>query len=411
MIKKYVFILVALLSLTTYAQRTCGTSAFMAEQIKDPAFLAQHTALQNKFQENLKRSDMQNREVTTTYTIPVAVHFVDGNESDRECLEALAQNQVDILNADYRGENDDLSNWTSDSQYYGDINTAAFDIQFVLATGQHPANTDDDLVEGGPAVTIGYNFAADETDSNWAGYMNFVVKDAGGGILGYSPLGGNPSIGACVVIAPSAFGSTGNGCSGYVPGAPYNLGRTLTHELGHFLNLSHTWGDGNGSCTEDDSVTDTPNTDSATYSAPSAGSVTKCDETTLTMNYMDYTDDAAMYMFTEGQETRSYAYLDTIYDMFDQSKFVAAVDGYDLDAFSVYPNPVSNNTELTITFKDLLSNNAVVTLFDITGKVVNKTEIGTGLEAKVTISAISKGIYFMKISNANFSSTQKLIIK
>ena len=181
-----------------------------------------------------------------TMYIPVAVHFVEGNEADRACLEALAQNQVDIINNDFRGTNADLSQWPAASAFYPGVNTGTLDVQFVIATQNHPANTDPDLVEGEKAVTIGYNWGnGSDNDANWAGYMNFVIRTLDPGILGYSPLGGSPAAGATVVMAKSFFGS-GAGCTGHVPQAPFNLGRTVTHELGHFLNLDHTWGNGCG---------------------------------------------------------------------------------------------------------------------------------------------------------------------
>src|SRR5690606_38973034 len=90
--------------------------------------------------------------------IPVAVHFVSGTEASRPCLEALAQNQIDILNADYTGTNSDISLWGPASVHYPGTNTGSANFFFCLATLNHPANTDPDMVEGGPAVSIGYNF-------------------------------------------------------------------------------------------------------------------------------------------------------------------------------------------------------------------------------------------------------------
>ena len=131
--------------------------------------------------------------------------------------------------------------------------------------------------------------------------MNFLVKDIGGGTLGYSPLGGNINAGQSVVINLGAFGS-GTGCpdSGVVPGAPYNLGRTVTHELGHFYNLQHPF---SGSCATDDGIADTPNISDANYGCPNPGTVAGCEdgEFALTMSYMDYGDDSCLYMFSEGQ--------------------------------------------------------------------------------------------------------------
>ena len=97
--------------------------------------------------------------------------------------------------------------------------------------------------DGDAAVTI--NQTNGDRANSWSGYINIFVNDADGN-LGYSPLGGSGN-GDGVVINRDAFGA-GNGCTGVSPQSPYDLGRTLTHELGHYLNLDHIWG---GGCNQD----------------------------------------------------------------------------------------------------------------------------------------------------------------
>ncbi|MDG1314275.1 MAG: M43 family zinc metalloprotease, partial [Flavobacteriaceae bacterium] len=285
-------------------QRECGMENHMTEMMKDPDFAREWELNQNKFKsavkQSLKTSFRQN--LLNPIVIPVAVHFPEAEESDRACLEALAQNQIDILNGDFTATNPDANLWPDASGFYPGVNHGAADIQFCIATAFHPEDTDEDLVEGGPAVTIGYDFGGgNDADTNWSGYMNFLVKDIGGGLLGYSPLGGSINAGQSVVINLGAFGS-GAGCpdSGIVPNAPYNLGRTVTHELGHFYQLEHPF---SGSCDTDDGVVDTPNIVDANYGCPAPGTIDGCEtgEFALTMSYMDYGDDACLYMFSEGQ--------------------------------------------------------------------------------------------------------------
>lgn len=297
--------------------RTCGMEAYMQEQMANPEFAREHDANQVKFREELSKI-LQNGGVSqrrNPIVIPVAVHFVSGTEASRPCLEALAQNQIDILNADYTGTNSDISLWGPASVHYPGTNTGSANFFFCLATLNHPANTDPDMVEGGPAVSIGYNFGnGNNIDSKWAGYMNFVVRSIGGGTLGFSPLGGSIAAGQAVTMNLGAFGS-GAGCPGVNPGAPYNKGRTVTHELGHFYNLNHTF---TSSCNSDDGIADTPNISAPNYSCPTAGSKPGCvsGEKALTMNYMDYTNDACMYMFTVGQATVMEAYMNVLQTQF-----------------------------------------------------------------------------------------------
>jgi hypothetical protein len=271
-------------TITVFSQdrRTCGTDPFMEQKLQDPVFLEQYEIKQQKIEEELlkiKSGLFEYRQ--STLIIPVAVHFPEGSESDRPCLEALAQSQVDVLNNDYTATNLDISNWAAASSFYPGTSTAGFDVKFIIADRNHPTSTDDDLVEGGPAVTIGYNFGGGgDQDIKWAGYKNFLVKTISGGILGYSPLGGAIDNGAAVVMSPAAFGSdaitsgcTSNGIS-FIPGAPYNLGRTVTHELGHYFTLNHTF---QGACAGvNDGYNDTPAITGPNYGCPASGSVDAC---------------------------------------------------------------------------------------------------------------------------------------
>lgn len=412
---KKITLLFALFIVTlTFAQipqhRTCGMEEHMNLKLQDSVYAAQYYNIQQRFNEHQESTNFM---PPATYLIPVAVHFPEANESNRACLEALAQNQVDILNNDYTGTNADISNWASASSYYPGINTGAVSVRFELATLNHPAGTDPDLVEGGPAVTIGYNFGGGgDSDSNWAGYFNFLVKDIGGGLLGYSPLGGIPSNGDSVVMNIFAFGS-GAGCPGYVPGAPYDLGRTVTHEVGHHLNLPHTWG--NGGCSSDDGISDTPNIDGPSYSCPADGSVTMCSNTSLTMNFMDYVNDACMYMITEGQANRVTDYLDIIYPDYNQD--VLSINDFTANNFAVYPNPINKNTDqfINITMKTSIDLTDIqVYLFQLDGKEVKMPSnniLAQDRTIQIDVSQLSSGLYFVKIKNDLTQITKKIIIE
>ncbi len=127
-----------------------------------------------------------------------------------------------------------------------------------------------------------------------------------GGLLGYAQFPGGPAATDGVVALHSAFGTTGTAA------APFNLGRTTTHEVGHWLNLRHIWGDDGNGCSGSDFVADTPNQGGPNYGTPTFPRVS-CDNGPngdMFMNYMDYVDDAAMVMFSTGQVTRMQATLD-----------------------------------------------------------------------------------------------------
>ncbi|MCD2259412.1 zinc-dependent metalloprotease [Psychroserpens luteolus] len=303
------------------AQRSCGMVELMQEKMQDPEYARQYIKTQAKFKAQLAlnlEARQSNRRMDPII-IPVAVHFPSGLESDRACLEALAQNQIDILNEDFNGTNADISGWDAAAPFYTSTNTTTgnTNVLFCIATMNHPTGLDPEMVEGGPAVTIGYNFGnGGETDANWAGYMNFLVKDIGGGLLGFSPFPGNIAAGESVTMNLGAFGS-GAGCpnSGIVPGAPFNLGRTVTHELGHFYNLDHVF---TGSCATDDNIADTPNQSNPSGGCPTLGASPACaaGEQRLFQSFMDYTDDACMIMFSNGQTTVMEAYVMSIESTF-----------------------------------------------------------------------------------------------
>lgn len=300
--------------------RNCGLEQHEQELLKNPEYAQTFYEGQAKFQQKLAEIHEQKMNGTyqkkATLYIPVAVHFPDNTETDRVCLEAVAQTQIDVINEDYTATNADISNWAAASVHYPGLAPGSVDVKFCIATRNHPATGDPEVTEGNPLITIGANGSNfgnwPESDTRYSGYMNFIIKDAGAGILGYSPLGGSIANGNAVVMSYTSYG-TGSGCSGsagtpdVIPGAPYNLGRTVTHELGHFYNLNHTF----ESCAGD-GIADTPAVNGATYGCPANGSVAGCTATpALTMNYMDYVNDACMYMFTPGQGSVMEAYFAT----------------------------------------------------------------------------------------------------
>ena len=131
--------------------------------------------------------------------------------------------------------------------------------------------------------------------------LNIWVCNLSNSLLGYAQFpGGNPASDG-VVCDTQAFGTTGTAQS------PFNKGRTATHEVGHWLNLYHIWGDDGSACTGSDQVADTPNQAGYNFGCPTFPKVTCNNQGDMSMNYMDYTDDGCMYMFTAGQKARALA--------------------------------------------------------------------------------------------------------
>lgn len=217
--------------------------------------------------------------------IPVYVHVVYSN-SNENISDAQIQSQIDVLNDDFRALNNDLSLLPSSTTFANDVTDAG--IEFTLAGTFRHSNSKSSWGTNN-AVKSAYPPITPET------HLNIWVANIGGGILGYAQFPGGPSSTDGVVCSPQYFGN-----EGYVS-APFDKGRTMTHEIGHYLNLRHIWGDGR--CRQDDFVADTPSSDGPNYGCPGYPTV-NCQSADMTMNYMDYTNDACMYMFTDGQRNR-----------------------------------------------------------------------------------------------------------
>jgi hypothetical protein len=214
-------------------------------------------------------------------SIPVYFHIVLPNAND--VTNQQIQSQMEVLISDFNNNN--TSQLPTDATNF--VNDATItDITFTLAnTYRHNNNTASWGTNNSVKAT--YPPITPQT------HLNIWVCNIGGGILGYAQFpGGNQLTDGVVLLHSSLPGGSA---------APYNLGRTATHEVGHYLNLRHIWGDGR--CKQDDYVLDTPSSDGANYGCPSYPT-TNCSSTDMTMNYMDYTDDNCMYMFTDGQRNR-----------------------------------------------------------------------------------------------------------
>jgi hypothetical protein len=218
-------------------------------------------------------------------TIPVIVNILE--DPAHPVTTAHINSQIDILNEDFNNSNPFTSMVPSEF----DNLVADLDITFVLAGVNRKASTKSSWGTN-DAMKHASQGGIDATDPTQ--YLNFWVCEIGGGILGYAQFPGGALETDGVVIGSDFFGENARG-------GEYGYGRTATHEVGHWLNLRHIWGDGR--CRQDDFVTDTPSSDRANYGCPSYPTV-HCKSNDMTMNYMDYVNDQCMYMFTWGQSDR-----------------------------------------------------------------------------------------------------------
>ena len=267
-------------------KRSCGTQEVLEMQLRDDPTLA---ARMNQIENFTESAIRQNRLVNGRVVIPVVVNILYRTAAENISA-AQIQSQIDILNQDFNAQNSDFG---SVPAIFAPV-AANVGITFELASVVRKATT---KTSWGTRDAMKKNKQGGIAPTTPSTNLNLWVCTIGGGILGYAQFPGGSSATDGVVIDSKYLGLSGN--SNY----PYNLGRTATHEIGHWMNLRHIWGDANcGS----DLVSDTPTHDSANFGVPTYPHYSTCagQPVEMTMNYMDYTDDRGMYMFSNGQKSR-----------------------------------------------------------------------------------------------------------
>ncbi|GAA5068688.1 hypothetical protein HNP84_008424 [Thermocatellispora tengchongensis] len=234
-------------------------------------------------------------------TIPVVVHVVYQTPEQNVAREQI-DSQFERLNQDFRRANPDVGKVP---EVWRDL-VADARIEFKLADTDPQGRPTDGVIRRETTRPVfdtddSVKFSAQGGSDAWPAdrYLNMWVCNMEG-VLGYAQFPGGPAETDGVVILHQAFGQTGTAA------APYDLGRTAVHEVGHWLNLRHIWGDDESGCSGSDFVDDTPNQGGANRGTPTFPTVScgNAPNGDMFMNYMDYVDDAAMYMFTKGQVER-----------------------------------------------------------------------------------------------------------
>ena len=276
-------------TVSTIAHRSCATQEVFEAQLKDDPTLATKMEAIEEFTARVTKNPSAFRFLSNgVIQIPVVVNVVYNNVAENISLSQI-QSQIDILNADYSGTNKDINKVP---KYFTGVKAGDVNVRFILdtvirvLTKKTSFSTNDGVKKsagGGIAPTSPLT------------KLNMWTCNLGNGILGYAQFpGGNPATDG-VVILYNAFGLTNL--------VPYDKGRTATHEVGHWFNLRHIWGD--ATC-GNDFVDDTPLHTGANFGCPPEGLRSTCIGTPImmTMNYMDYSDDPCLYMFSAGQKTR-----------------------------------------------------------------------------------------------------------
>jgi len=282
----------------TKLRRSCGAvAAHMMLLERHPAFRVNQLRLEGATAKRRDTGrDLAKAKIVTIKTVVNVVY----QTPEQNVSAAQIKSQIAALNKDYRAANSDKSQ--TPTPWKGLVTDARMQFKLVKVTRTKTNKagfTFDDAVK--KASTGGIAPFKPKT------HLNLWVCALTNGLLGYAQFPGGPTNTDGVVINYLAFGTNGTAK------APFDKGRTATHEVGHYFNLRHIWGD-TPDCSGSDLVADTPNCAGPNFGAPNWPVVT-CNNGPsgdMFMNYMDYTDDGAMFMFTTQQVLRIRTTLETV---------------------------------------------------------------------------------------------------
>ncbi len=430
--KKLVFIfLVLVLTPNLYSQedkastpqsRNCATMEVHERLLKeDPGYRDRQNQIEAQIQEYLKNNPERDNLVIN---IPVVVHVVY-KTSTQNISDAQIQSQMTVLNQDFRKLNPDVSG--TPAAFAG--LAADCQINFCLATRDPNGNPTTGITR---TATTRTSFSTNDYVKKssrggkdpWpaSSYLNIWVCNLSNGLLGYAQFPGGSASTDGVVIGYKYFGTTGQATY------PFNKGRTATHEIGHWLNLRHIWGDDGTGCTGSDLVSDTPNQGGYNIGCPTFPRVTCSNGPNgdMFMNYMDYTDDRCMFMFTAGQSGRMNATLSgTRSSILSSSGCSAALvqnqtetDNTGLTQANEYalfqnsPNPFNPSTSISFSLPE--AGNVSIKIYDMTGKEVESLVSGNYDAGRHSVtfdaSTLSSGMYYYKMSSGNFVTMKKMML-
>lgn len=337
-------------------------------------------------------------------TIPVVVHIIY-NEAIENVSDAVIFSQIDALNEDFGMNNVEID--AIPSNFQNDIANVEF--EFCLAQRDPQGNETNGIVRkstnqnqfSDQTSNIFYDNEGGSTAWDDTQYMNIWVCNLGSFLAGFATFPNDaPSGEDGIVINYTNFGRMGLD-------PPYHLGRTTTHEVGHFFGIEHPWGGGIASCNSDDGINDTPNTNKTYLSECPNGAETSCGSTDMHMNFMYYTDDACMAMFSKGQKAVMVNQLDNFRSGLKNSNGCSPVSVIDQElqhSITVFPNPVSNFINLQLTVDKYVP---------LTMRILNYQgqELFIGnYRNQIAVTNFASGIYLVVIHFKQGTVTKKVVI-
>lgn len=371
-------------------------------------------------------------------TIPVVVHVIHNGEAigtGTNISDAQIQSQIDVLNEDFRRQNQDILNVPA---AFRGVSADPL-IQFCLAQQEPNGKTTNGITRHLQPSQSEYNQLSVPIEFQCLNrntleviikpvtiwdrdkYLNLWVSDMQekgcnnqSTTLGYAQFPGqksnsdnlHPELTDGVWISYNVFGKVGN------LNSSYNLGRTTTHEVGHWLNLKHIWGD-EAVCTADDEVVDTPQQTTESYGCnvfPKGDDCSLSYPGIMFQNYMDYSNDNCLALFTYGQVARMDATLfnqrASLLTSVGCTPSTLGLNEYgNLENIVVYPNPTFSK----VFFDNTNSNFKEVTIYNYLGQEVTKNSFNNAeRNQEIDMSSLAKGVYILKFKNALITKNVKI---
>ncbi|GAB3921908.1 M43 family zinc metalloprotease [Larkinella terrae] len=398
-------------------------------QKRDPQRLEKRLRLNEQIEQLIqeqRNNRGRSRVGEVVYRIPVVVHVVHNNSSgfvgganNSNISDEQIASQIRVLNEDYRRMPDTrgfntnpigadtgieffLARTDPDGkQTSGITRNYSQKINFNVYDG----SSGDDLL----LSSISYwpsdkylNIWVTTLKNEYLGYAQFPEAQ---GISGLSPLENELTDG--VVIDYRYFGSD----IGAVVSKTYKYGRTTTHEVGHWLGLIHTWGD---AMCGDDYCADTPPTESANQTTECPEKFSNCSGTRTRNqieNYLDYTPDACMNLFTQDQKARMRAVIEASPRRQRVVRSADPLPQAETLTLNVFPNPAQKESTLEVLFTGFQTFQVDVT--DLAGRIVRSQNFTNYPSTSISIplETLGRGIYFVKVHTDKETASKRLLIR
>ncbi len=395
------------------AQQRCSTAGYQQEELsRNPSLRDRINAIE-VFTKQQTESSTTNRTEATVIKIPVVVHILYHTQTEK-ISDAQVASQIDALNKYFRRRNADTTNTPA---YFRTL-AADCEIEFQLAISDPRRRSTSGIVRKYTPITKWkaddqMKFSSTMGDDAWdpKSYLNIWVCNLDK-FAGYATMPGGEENKDGLVISYTAFG-TGSITSGF------DMGKTAVHEVGHWLNLKHLWGDENCG---DDGVGDTPKQASYTIGCPGTVRITcgNGPHGDMYMNYMDFTNDNCINMFTQGQKTRMRALFNTGGPR--SSILISKGLNPPLIAESalptedpkwlhpqLYPNPASTELNLDLAY-DIRWIGQIIFVTNLQGQTIMNVTI-TSKNQKIDISRLHAGMYFLAAKKPDGESMKMRFIK